>query len=483
MSLATRVARNTAVQFGGKFLSIVLGFLTIALLQRALQVEGFGSYTIIVSYLGFFSVIADLGLYLILIRELNKPGADRDRVFANVLGIRLVTFGGVFVVALLVLPLFGYAAVVNHGVLVGVLGFLGVAVSQLLTSIFQSALTMQRVVVAELVGRLVLLGGVLGAVLLGWGVVAMVGVLVLANGANALLLIAQARPYVRIRVAFDRPYWGYLLRETAPVAISVVLNLIYFRIDTILLSVFRTTEEVGLYGASYKVLEILNTFPIMFVGLMLPLFTQAFALDHARFRALYQRAFDALFMGVLPLVVGGWLLAEPMLVFIGGSQYAPAAPIFQLLLIAVGFLYLNALSGHTITIIHKQRQMVWAYLAVALVGLAVYFSLIPAVGMRGAAIGTILTEALTAIIGAVVVFRTMRFVVSVRTVAKALVATAVMAGVLWLIPGQRLLVEVPVAIVVYAVGLLLTRSVPIAFLREVVKREQAGEAPPPATPS
>ncbi len=480
MSLARRVALNTVMQFGGKVVTTFLGLVTVALLQRSLQPEGFGAYTIVMSFLGFFSVVADFGLYLILSRELNKPGADRERVFANVLGIRLATFGAVFVAALAVLPFFGYGGSVNEGIVIGVAGFLAVAVTQLTTSLFQASLTMNNVVIGEFLGRVGLLVGTVLALQGGFGLSGIIGAVVVGNILNLIFILTRARRQLRIRVAYDRAYWGFVLRETAPVALSVVLNLIYFRMDTIILSLYRPAAEVGLYGAAYKILEVLNTFPIMFVGLMLPILTQAFATDPERFRRIYQRAFDVLAMGVLPLIVGGWFLAQPLLVFIGDENFGAAAPVFRLLLIAVGFLYLNSLSGHTVTIINKQRTMVWGYLTVAVAGLVLYLVLIPRTGMWGAAIGTILTEATIAIIGGVMVMRTVRFRLSFRTALKALLASGVMGVTLWLIPGQHLLVELVAGTFAYGAVLVLTKSLPVEFLRDLLRREPATLTEPPA---
>lgn len=476
MSLARRVAANTAIQLIGKVVSTLLGVVTIALIQRALKPAGFGSYTIVMSYLGFFSVIADFGLYVIVIRELNKPGADRERVFANVLGIRLTTVACIFALGLGLLPLFGYSAEVNRAVLIGVFAFLTVAVSQLTVSIFQSALAMRRVVVGELIGRVISLTIVWLAVQRGLGLPAMIAAVVAANAANLLFLLKQSRAYLRIRIAFDAAYWRYLLRETTPVALSVAFNLVYFRMDTIILSLFRSPAEVGLYGAAYKILDILNSFPIMFVGLMLPILTQALAQDRERFQRLYQRAFDALVMAVVPLIVGGWVLARPLLVLIGGPDFAAAAPVFRLLLIAVGFLFLNSLSGHSVTIVNKQRQMVWGYLAIAILGIGLYLTLIPRIGMRGAAVGTIVTEAASAIIGSVVVFRTVRFRVSLQMALRVVFFSLMMGLALLLVPGERPLIEVPVGIALYLWLLLASRTVPVAFIKELIRGEQPTES-------
>ena len=87
-SFSASIGRNAAVQFFGKIISTLLGLATAAAMQRYLLPSGFGSYTAAIAYTGFFSVVADLGLYLILIRDFNKPGADREKILGNVLGLR-----------------------------------------------------------------------------------------------------------------------------------------------------------------------------------------------------------------------------------------------------------------------------------------------------------------------------------------------------------------------------------------------------------
>lgn len=478
MSLARSVARNTLMQVLGKVATVLIGVVTIGLLQRLLTVSGFGAYTTAMSYLGFASVVADFGLYVILARELNRPGADRERLLANTLGLRLATYAAVFVLALGALPLFSYSPSIVTAVIVGSLGFLGVAVTQLLVSVFQTALSMGRVVMAEVIGRLVLLAGVSILVAYTPSLTAVMVVVVLASLANCGALLISARRHVRLRLAYDAAVWRHLLKETAPIAVSVVLNLLYFRLDTVILSIYRPVEDVGLYGAAYKVLEILNAFPIMFVGLMIPLLTQALA-DPARFRRYYQWAFDALVLAAVPIVAGGWMLSKSVLVAIGGGAYAPAAPVLQLLLIAVAGLYLNALSGHTVTVIGKQRVMVWGYLTVAALGVALYLILIPRFGLMGAAVGTIATEWATAVIGFIMVCATQRFRPAFTAALKAFGAGAVMVVVLRLLPGASLWLEVPVGAIVYGALLLLLRAVPRELLQTVLRREPSAEALPP----
>lgn len=472
-SFTRAIGRNTIIQFVGKIGSTMLGLMTVAMIQRYLEPAGFGAYTTAMAYLGFFSVLADLGLYLLLARELAKPGADPDRVAGNLLGLRWVSVGTILGLGVALVFVFPYDENIRQAVVAGVLAYVAIAAIQLLIAVYQNRLAMRRVVIGELISRGIWLVGTWIVVATGRGLAEFMAVIVVANIVFLAILWISARRFVSLRPRFEWTYWRYLLAETWPIAVSVVLNLIYFRADTLILAWLRPAYEVGLYGAAYKVLEILNTFPLMFVGLLLPALGLAYAShDRERFIRLYQRGFELLTMAALPLVVGGWILAEPILVFIGQAGYAPAAPILRLLLIAVAALYLNSLSGHVVTVIGRQRQMVWSYLTVAIIGLAAYFILIPLYGPRGAAIGTIITESITALVGAVMVFRTVGFRLAWSVVGKTVAATTGLGVTTWFLREQSLIVSVLAGGVVYGAALFITKALSITQLREIVSQRQ-----------
>lgn len=473
-NFARSVGRNTIIQFVGKIIGTVLGFITFSIALRYLHPDGIGSYTTAMAYLGISSVVADLGLYLILVRDLNKPNANAERVVGNLLAIRWLSAFVILSVGAVLVFIFPFTQAEKIAVLIGTGSFIAVAATQLLVGVFQTHQATIYVAVGELIGRTVLLAAT-------WLVIQRNGSLsyiMLAVVVSSLINFAFVwwfvQRFVRIRLHFDMDYWRKTIKETLPIAISIVLNLIYFRADTIILRTIKGTYDVGLYGAAYRILEILNTFPLIFVGLLLPALALAFSQnDHPKFQRIFQRAFDLLLMAIGLLVVSGWLLAEPLMVALGGADYAPAAPVFRLLLIAVSALYLGSLSGLTVTIINRQRQMVWSYLSVAILGLILYFTLIPKFSMYGAATGTIVTETMTAIVGYILIMRVMKFHLRASLLPRLLVATAVTAIVILLLRSTGLWVALAAGSVAYLITLFTTRALSPALIRDLVSRSNA----------
>lgn len=482
MSLAASVGRNTIIQFIGKVFGTLLGVITAAVIQRYLRPEGFGAYTAAMAYVSFFSVVADLGLYLILIRDINKPNADVSKIISTMLGLRwasaLLILGGS---AIVVWALPFYSVAVKQAIQIGAISFVAVAGTQLLVALFQSRMSMVWVTVAELIGRVALLGGTVLVVLGHLGLQSLMLVVAGSSALNLIMLLSSTRKFATIRPRIDWVAWKAILRDALPVSISIVLNLIYFKADTILLSVFHKGDyAIGLYGAAYKVLEILITFPIIFVGLLLPTLGRAHASnDRETFLRVFQKGFEILLLLVTPLIIGGSMLAREILVAIGKGDFAPAAPVLQMLLIAVGASYLNALSGHTITIINRQRQMVWGYLSVALIGLITYVTLIPRFSYYGAATGTILTESLAAIIGYALILRVMRFRMQLGVIPKLVLAGALMAASIALLRPFEPWFALVVGGLVYSVVVFSTRALPLSIIRQMLGRSETVDVLPP----
>lgn len=473
-NFARAVGRNTIIQFVGKIASTILGLATSVFIFRYLHVDGNGAYTTAMAYLGFFSVLADLGLYLILVRDINKPGANVERIVGNLLALRWVSALIILLGGAAIVSVFGFSRQENIAVLIGTGSFIAIAATQLLVGIFQSKLAMVYVASGDLLARIILLGATWWVIASHGSLFGIMAAVVAGSLTNFLFVWLSARRYVRIRLYRDWDYWKSTLRDTLPIAISIVLNLIYFRADTIILRMMKGTYDVGLYGAAYKILEILNTFPIMFVGLLLPALGAAFAgRDEVSFQRIFQKGFTLLTIAIVPLLVGGWILAEPVLVLIGKQEYAPAAPVLRLLLFGVAALFLGSLSGHVVTIINRQRQMVWSYLSVAVIGLGLYLILIPRLSLYGAAIGTIVTEAITALVGYVLILRVMKFRLQWKFLPPVLVAGVIMIAAAAFLRPWNAWLAVAVGLVLYVVTLFATRVISPSIISDLLRRSPA----------
>ena len=89
-SVRRRVASNTAVQVAGKGIVLAFGLASMAVLTRYLGPDDYGRYTLALMYMQLFGVLADVGLFTTVVREISKDRSRTDELVGNVLTLRLI---------------------------------------------------------------------------------------------------------------------------------------------------------------------------------------------------------------------------------------------------------------------------------------------------------------------------------------------------------------------------------------------------------
>ncbi len=437
MSLAKKIAYNTIVQMVGKIISTVLGLFSLALITRYLGQAGFGEYTTITTFLTFFAVIADLGLTLITVQMISGEAKDENKILNNLFSLRLVSALFFIGLAPLTVIFFPYSPVVKIGVLIAALSFIFPALNQVFIGLFQKKLNMNRSSSAEVISRLVLLGGIIISEKLGYGLTGILVTSVIASGSSFLLHYIFSLKFATIKFEFDLSLWKLIVSRSWPLAITIVLNLIYLRADTLILSLFKDSEIVGLYGAAYRMIDVLTTLPFMFAGLILPILTAAWLENnHESFKKILQKSFDFMAIVAIPLVVGSQFLASPIMTFIAGRDFTMAGEILRILIFSVAAIFLGTIFSHAVIAINQQKKMIRFYVFTSISSLAAYLILIPRYSYLGAAAVTIYSEVMIAIFSAYCIFKYSRFFPSLKVFIKSFLASLVMSGFIYLIPTK-----------------------------------------------
>lgn len=161
-----RIYTNTLAQIAGKVATAIISIGMIKILTGYLDVAGYGLYSKIYNYLSIFSVIADLGLYTITVRELTKHAEDEQmvtKISSNVLSLR--TFSGVLIIVLSlgIAPfLQGYdSPMAMMGILIASLFTLLGLVNSSLMSYLQATLHTEFSFIANTSGKLLTFGMIL----------------------------------------------------------------------------------------------------------------------------------------------------------------------------------------------------------------------------------------------------------------------------------------------------------------------------------
>ena len=437
MELKRKIAKNTLVQIIGKVLSTILGVISLAIMARYLGASGFGKYSTIITFVSFFAMSADLGLTLISAQIISRPDENQNKALSNLFTLRLVSALIIIGLAPLTIMFFPYENDIKIGVLISTLIFLFPALNQIPTALFQKNLKMEKVMASEVLSKTLLVFLIFLVAKLDQGLNGMLWASVFGSILGFMILWFYGQKAAKINLEFDFVFWKKIIKKSWPLATTIILNLLYLKGDILILSLFKSEIEVGIYGASYRAIEVIGTIPYMFAGIMLPIFTKNwFAKENTFLKKVMQKSFDFMIILALPLAIGTQFIATQVMTIIAGQDFNDSGRPLQILIISTSILFISSVFSHIIIAIEKQKKVIGLYIFTAISSLILYLFLIPKYSYLGGAIVTIYSN-LVILIGVIwIVKKYTNFLPQTKILTKVILASLGMGILMTLIPKE-----------------------------------------------
>ncbi len=468
MSLGAKLTLNTLIQLVGKFLSVLLGLVVVAIMTRALGTEGFGQYTTIIAFLQLAGILVDLGLTVTAGKLIGQTESNEQKFLSNLFSFRVLTSLVVFSLAPLVAWFFPYPLIVKSGIILASLSFWAASVTQTFGAVFQKYLRTFWFVLAEIIGRLVLLILTVWAAFVWGGLIMFILAVVAGSLVNLLLVLYFSRRLVVFGWEIDFKYWQKIWQETWPVALTISLNLVYFKADTVILSVYHPASEVGIYGASYKVLEVLLAIPTIIGGLLLPLVASLLLQKAlAQIRKYYQIGIDSMLICGLGLIALSLAIGPSVMTWLAGKDFFLAGEVLKVVSLATALIFLGNLTGYFILAFSKQKKMIKYYVVAAAFSLVGYFVFIPQYSYWAAAWVTVVIEGFMAIVSFWILHKELPL--NISNWPRIFLTAVIFYLVLNLVADWHLLIKLVIGATVYYLLLWLFKVVPgIKFIKQEV---------------
>ncbi len=448
--------RGSVLRLAGYAGTLLLALVAVPLIARHLHRIGFGRYTLAITIATIAVSFGEGGLSVVALREYTtRSGSDRDRVLANLLGIRMLLGGLSIAAAVAFAALAGYGATVVLATGLAACG-LAVQVSQtVLAAPLQKDLRFGWVAAADLLRQGVATLLVVALVLAGADLVALVAVLIPASLSALVLtrqLVAGKMPR---RPRFDLSTSLPLLRDTVPFAVAVALGVTYFRLTVLLVSLIAGPTQLGIFSYSFRVVEALIVIPSIVIGAAYPILARAATGDPERFAYAAGRIFELSVIAAVWLAISLELGSRLVVDVIGGHAAAPAAEVLRIQGLAViGTFMASAIAFPTLAL-RGYRTVMYANATGLLVTLALGLALIPSLGARGGAIATVGGELALVIVNAVALSRSSPDLrLPLGSIPAAAFAGAAGLALGYLV-GIEAILDVLVATTVYAAALAL----------------------------
>lgn len=385
MQSLAKILNQTAWQVLGKIVTSFSTIIILGLVARNYGEEGTGVFTLALTYLGIFYMLGDFGFNAHVLKRVKGKG-ESVREWRQLLGTRIMWSAVLVAVALGTIPFWPLdTSAFSVAVVLGGLAIIASAVYTTCNLIFQSKLRYDLSVLSSSLGTLFSLvffiflialklpvSYLLLAHLAGWFVIAVC----------ALVLIRKL--ILSVVPIFDNQYTINLFKESWPIAATLSLNVLYFRVDAFLIAYFKSTSDVGIYNVAYSVFQSALVLPAFIMNAYYPIMLKSF--DKIRLVGL----------GLFGLAVSGTIFTlffSPLIIeLLTGGGFSGSSESLRILSLGFPAYFLSSLLMWILITKNKYKSTFLLYTLGLILNLILNFIFIPKYSFLAASWITIISE-------------------------------------------------------------------------------------------
>ncbi len=384
------VSRNFAFIAASNLLAPVFSLVLVLAIGRLQGVEVLGKYSLLMSIFVFGMSAAGFGLPVVITREVAQAPDEAGRWFVNAAALSMAL--ALPLVALAVLA-FGARSADEQMALALALAALTVlpsAVTQCAEAVLLAQERARDFVLINLAETAARAAVGTGLVLAGFGVVAIAALLLSLRAAAAVaFVLALHRRGVDIAPRLDRRTAWRLAGYVPVTGLIPVVNALYARADIFLLSSLGTWSEVGLYSAALRLVDLARTITPAYARAVYPVLARLRAAGAEQYAAAARRATRDGLVLAIPIAIGLYACADPLIRVLFGTELAPAAAILRILAWTVIPFALAIVLAQVLFAANRQAVDLGVNVICMGVSLVAVVLLVPRFGAAGAAVAAL----------------------------------------------------------------------------------------------
>lgn len=390
-----RYAANTSWLIGEKLLRMTMGLFVGIWVARYLGPEQFGLFSYVQSFTFLFAAVATLGLDSIVIRELVRDESRFNVLMGTAFFLKLLG-------AFLLFPVL-YVAVffTSNDSFTNYLIFI-IASSTIFQSFNVIDFYCQSKVLSKYVacsnGILLFFSSIIKAVLIlnDAPLLYFVYVVLLDSLLLSLGLIYFYTKKMHLGFSgwrFDFGTARELLKDSWPLILSSIVVSIYMKIDQVMIKEMMNAEAVGQYAAAVRLSEVWYFIPVTIVGSVFPAIINSrkvsFELYYSRITKLYTLMIWMAISIALPMT----FLSKYIVLLLYGNDYQLAGNVLMIHIWTGVFVFLGVAFSQYLISENLAMKSFYRTATGAAVNIFLNFLLIPYYGIIGAAVATLLGQA------------------------------------------------------------------------------------------
>lgn len=393
MNLTHKLAKNTSIFFVSQIISYILTFFYTIYIARFLGADGYGMLAFALAFSGIFSILADLGLNTLTVREVSKFKNLTRKYFSNILAIKLILAVISFGLIILSINLMGYPQNTIFVVYFIALSVIIASIFGIFYSIFQAYEKMEYQSIGQILVNIIMFLGILIGIYYEFNVIRF-SLIYLFSSFIILVycIIIYIWKFTWPKLDFDKKFWKSNIIEALPFGLTGISVMLYTYIDSVLLSLIQGNEVVGWYNAAYKLVLFLTFIPISINTTIFPAMSKFHISAPNKLKLMNEKYFKFMIIIAIPLGLASTLLAEKIILLIFGTDYVHSIIALQILIWTLIFTFGGASFVRLLEATNRQLILSKITGISVILNIILNLILIPRFSYIGACVATVLTE-------------------------------------------------------------------------------------------
>ena len=422
-----KVLKNYAYNLSYQLLVIILPIITTPYVTRVFSSDDLGTYGYFNSIVTYFILLATLGVANYGTKVIS---GHRKEIGKNFWGIYSLQLGATFlslslyVVLCLTLPFM-------QNPVAYILGLSLVSKGLDISWLFQGLEDFRKITVRNITVKL---AGVISIFLF---IRSVNDLYLYVFFLTTFELLGQLSMWIPAREFIGKPYFDlmYAKRHLKPVILLFLPQIaisLYVTLDSTMLGALASTRDVGIYDQALKLINILLTLVTSLGSVMLPRVSKLLSSgDHKAVNKMHEMSFLIYNLVIFPIMAGMLIVNDDFVNFFLGQDFQEARYAIAIMIFRMFFIGWTNIMGIQILIPHnKNKEFMLSTTIPAIVSVGLNLILLPKLGYIGAAIVSVLTEAL---VWGIQLFYTrsyLREVPILGSLIKIIISSGVMYGIL-----------------------------------------------------
>ena len=451
MSKIQTIFKNMSWLLISQIIASVCGFLWTMLMARYLGVNNYGILGFAVSVSGILGIIDDLGISAHIVRQVATDNESAPKYLGNIIPFKLILAA----INLIVTPIILFLLKLDeYTIFITLLFTIEIILKSYTNSLFGVFQAFEKGKYQG-IGNILMNSSTFLFILISiYADLGLIGISISYILANLLSFIYTY--YILNRYIVKPKYelnWKFCKKITIlslPFAITGILYTIYYSIDLVMLTKLVGNYANGIYNATYKLISVLTLFYSVYTAVIFPVMSKFFKDDKKLLTISYEKSIRYLMLVIIPIATGTVFYSLDIIQLIYGHQYDQAASVLSILIWTVCLLFISGASNNLLNASHKETTVTKIYAIAAVFNVILNFIMIPYFSYNGAAITTVLSDALIVTLQTYVIHKLGHKVNKKLYVdlTKIIIGSAVLGIALYFL-NLNMWIAIPVGIIIY----------------------------------